>query len=123
MLAGYEPTIGTAAVLKIRTGPVPATVATADAGTVLVTMALPSDWMGSPSGGSIAKSGTWEDTAADAAGDAGHYRVYAADGITVHDQGTVTATGGGGDLTLDNINIAVAQAVSIGTFTLAAGGA
>jgi hypothetical protein len=32
-------------------------------------------------------------------------------------QGSVTATGGGGDLTVDNTNIAVSQTVSVGSFT------
>ena len=36
----------------------------------------------------------------------------------MHLQGSVTATGGGGDLTLDNAVIAVSQVVTINTFTL-----
>jgi len=36
-------------------------------------------------------------------------------------QGTVTATGGGGDLELDNTSIAATQKVTITTFTLTAG--
>jgi len=35
----------------------------------------------------------------------------------------MTATGGGGDMLLDNISIAVSQVVNITTFTLTAGGA
>jgi hypothetical protein len=42
---------------------------------------------------------------------------------TCHIQGTVTVTGGGGDLTLDNTSIASAQTVVINTFTLTAGNA
>ena len=103
-----ESTVGTSAVLKIRTGAPPATVATADAGTVLATMTLPSDWMGASAAGIIAKLGTWSDTSADAAGTAGHFRLYASDGTTAHMQGDVTATGGGGDITLDNVVIAAA---------------
>ena len=38
-------------------------------------------------------------------------------------QGTITATGGGGDMTLDNTSIASAQQVTITSFTLSAGGA
>jgi hypothetical protein len=38
MLDAVESTIGTSAVLKIRTGAQPATVATADSGTVLATL-------------------------------------------------------------------------------------
>ncbi|KPF74574.1 hypothetical protein IP68_12505 [Blastomonas sp. AAP25] len=122
-LDAIETAIGTGAILRIRSGTVPATVATADAGTVLASLTLPSDWLAAASGGSKAKAGTWEDTSADATGTAAHFRIYASDGTTAHIQGTVTATGGGGDLQLDNTNIAVAQAVTITGFTLTAGGA
>jgi len=113
-----ESTIGTSAVLKIRSGAAPADVATADSGTVLATLTLPSDWMAAASGGTKAKSGTWQDASADATGTAGHFRIYASDGTTAHLQGTVTATGGGGDLTLDNVSIASGQSVTITSFTL-----
>jgi hypothetical protein len=113
-----ETTIGATAVLKIRTGAPPADVATADAGTVLATLTLPSDWMSAASAGSKAKLGTWQDTSADAAGTAAHFRIYASDGTTAHLQGTVTATGGGGDMTLDNVVIAAGQNISITSFTL-----
>jgi hypothetical protein len=122
-LDAVETSIGASAVLKIRTGSAPANPGTADSGTVLVTMSLPSDWMAAASSGSKAKSGTWEDTAADATGTAGHFRIYASDGTTCHMQGTVTATGGGGDMTLDNTSIAVDQQVTITSFTLTDGNA
>jgi hypothetical protein len=61
MLDAIETTIGTSAVLKIRTGAAPASVATADSGTVLASLTLPSDWLAAASSGSKAKSGTWED--------------------------------------------------------------
>ena len=79
--------------------------------------------MAAASGGSKAKSGTWEDTSADATGTAAHFRLYAADGTTCHMQGTVTATGGGGDMTVDNTSFAAAQAFTITGFTLTAPGA
>jgi len=122
-LDAIETAIGTSAVLKIRTGTVPADCGTADAGSVLATLTLPSDWLAAASSGSKSKSGTWEDTSADAAGTAGHFRIYASDGTTVHMQGTITATGGGGDMTLDNTSIASGQQVTITSFTLSAGGA
>ena len=122
-LDAIETAIGTSAVLKIRTGTVPADCGTADAGSVLATLTLPSDWLAAASGGSKSKSGTWEDASADATGTAGHFRIYANDGTTVHMQGTITATGGGGDMTLDNTSIASAQQVTITSFTLSAGGA
>lgn len=120
-LDAFETAIGASAILKIRSGSVPASTATADSGTVLATLNLPSDWMAAASGGSKAKSGTWEDTSADATGTAGHFRIYASDGTTCHAQGTITATGGGGDMTLDNTSIASGQAITITGFTLTAG--
>ena len=122
-LDAIETTIGTSAVLKIRTGAPPADVATAVSGTVLATLSLPSDWMTAASAGSKAKSGTWEDTSADASGTAAHFRIYASNGTTQHLQGTVTATGGGGDMTVDNTSFAAAQAFTITTFTLTDGNA
>jgi hypothetical protein len=120
MLDAIETAIGASAVLKIRTGAPPTNIADADSGTVLATMALPADWMAGASSGSKAKSGTWEDASADAAGTAAHFRIYASDGTTQHAQGTVTATGGGGDLTLDNVSIASGQKVTITSFSLTA---
>ncbi len=122
-LDAVESTIGTSAVLKIRTGAPPANPAAADSGTVLASMTLPSDWMAAASSGTKALSGTWSDTSADATGTAAHFRIYASDGTTCHIQGTVTATGGGGDMTLDNTSIASGQTVTVTTFTLTAGNA
>lgn len=122
-LDAVETAIGASAILKIRTGAAPANCAAADSGTVLATCALPSDWMAAASGGSKAKAGTWEDTSADASGTAAHWRIYASDGTTCHAQGTVTATGGGGDMTVDNVVFAAGQAFSVTGFTLTAGNA
>lgn len=120
LLDAIETAIGASAIMKIRTGAAPSDCAAADSGTVLATLNLPSDWMAAAATGSKAKSGTWQDTSADAAGTAAHFRIYASDGTTCHMQGTVTATGGGGDLTLDNVSIASAQQVTITSFSLTA---
>lgn len=122
-LDAIETAIGASAILKIRSGSVPATCATADAGTVLATVNCPSDYLAAASSGSKAKSGTWEDTSADATGTAAHFRLYASDGTTCHLQGTVTITGGGGDMTVDNTSFAAAQAFTITGFTLTDGNA
>lgn len=119
----FETAVGASAVLKIRTGAPPANVGAADTGTVLATCSLPADWMAAASGGTKAKLGTWEDTAADAAGTAAHFRIYASDGTTAHAQGTVTATGGGGDLTVDNVSFASGQQFTVTGFTLTEGNA
>jgi hypothetical protein len=87
-LDAIETAIGVSAVLKIRTGAPPATVATADSGTVVATVNLPSDWLANAASAQKAMSGTWQDLSADAAGTAGHFRIYASDGTTAHMQGT-----------------------------------
>jgi len=117
-LDAFEATVGTDAVLKIFDGSMPANVATADAGTVLATLTLPSDWMAAASSGSKAKSGTWQDSSADNTGTADYFRIYASDGTTCHMQGTVTATGGGGDMTVDNTSFTSGQAFTVTGFTL-----
>lgn len=122
-LDAIESTIGTAPILRIRTGSVPANCAASDTGTVLATLTLPSDWMAAASGGSKAKSGTWQDTSADAAGTAGHFRIYDSGDTACHIQGTVTATGGGGDMTVDNAVFAASQSFTITGFTLTTGNA
>jgi hypothetical protein len=113
-----ETTIGTSAVLKIRTGAAPADCAAADTGTVLATLNLPSDYMAAAASGAKAKTGTWQDATADATGTAAHFRLYDTAATTCHLQGTVTATGGGGDLELDNTSIATGQQVTVTAFTL-----
>ena len=123
LMNAIETAIGTSAVLKIRTGAQPATVATADAGTALATLNLPSDWMSASSGGVVSLAGSWTDASADATGTAAHYRIYASDGTTAHIQGSVTATSGGGDIELQNLSLAAAQAVTITSFTLTAANA
>lgn len=124
MLDAIETTVGTAAVLKIKTGDPPATCATADSGTVLASITLASDWASAASSGAKAWSSLpVSDSSADASGDAGHWRLYASDGTTCHAQGTVTATGGGGDLTLDTVTITATQSFSITAWTWTAPGA
>jgi hypothetical protein len=120
-LDAIETEAGASAILKIRTGAPPADCAAADSGTVLAMLNLPSDWMAAASGGSKAKSGTWQDAAADAAGTAGHFRIYKSDGVTCVIQGTCGQ--GSGDLQLDNTNIAVGQVVTVTAFTLTDGNA
>lgn len=120
MLDAIETAAGTSAVLKIRTGAQPATCATADSGSVLATLNLPSDYWAAASGGTKAKSGTWEDATADNTGTAQHWRLYASDGTTCHAQGTVTATGGGGDMTIDNTSINAGQDIIVTGFTFTA---
>lgn len=121
-LDAIESTIGATAELRILDGTMPADCATADAGTVLVTMTLPADWMAAAASGSKAKAGTWEDTSADATGTAQYFRIYESTGTTCHLQGTAGQVGTE-DLVLDNSSINATQQVTITTFTLTDGNA
>jgi hypothetical protein len=122
-----ESTNSTSCSMEIRTGAAPANCAAAGTGTILATINLPSDWMAAASSGAKAKAGTWEDASADNAGTAAHFRMYNSqatkDNTTCFLQGTVTATGGGGDLTVDNVVFAAAQAFTVTGFTLTDGNA
>jgi len=115
LLDSIETTVGATAVLKIRTGAAPANVAAADSGTVLATLTLPADWMAAASGGSKAKSGTWSDASADATGTAAHYRLYASDGTTPHQQGTVGTSLT--DLIVDSVSFTAGQSFTITSWT------
>ena len=116
MLDSWETAIGTSPILRLRTGAPPANVAAASTGTVLATMNLPVDWMANAAARAKALSGTWQDLQADAAGTVGHYEIVATNGTTRCEQGTVTATGGGGDLTIDNVVLALNQQVTVTAF-------
>ena len=117
-LNAIETQIGTSAILRIYTSTPPADCATAATGTLLAEMSLPSSWMADAASGAKAYSATWTDASANGTGSAGYFRIWDSGGTVCGLQGTVTATGGGGDLTLDNISIASAQAVTITGFTL-----
>jgi hypothetical protein len=125
MLDELEITVGTSAKLEILSGSKPADCAAASSGTKLVEFDLASDWASNASGGSksllsLPLSAT---AVAGAPTNAGYFRLFASDGTTCHMQGTVTATGGGGDMTLDNVSIATGQTVNVTGFTLTAPGA
>lgn len=122
-LNAIETAVGVDAKLKIFDGTLPANCAAADDGTALAILTLPTDWMAAAGSGAKAKLGTWSDASADASGNAAYFRLYATDGTTCHMQGTITATGGGGDLTLDTIAIILLQTVTITAFTLTDGNA
>ena len=114
----YETTIGTSPTLEMRSGAPPANCATADSGTLLVSMTLPSDWMGAAASGVKSLLGTWQANAS-ATGTLGHYRIK--QGVTCHEQGTVAASGA--DINVDNVSVASGQQVTITAKTFTQGGA
>lgn len=120
-LDAIETTIGTTPILKMRTGAQPANCAAADTGTVVATINMPSDWMDAASGGIKGKAGTWADSSADADGDAAHFRIYDSGGSTCKMQGSVTVTGGGGDMTVDNVDFNPGQPFTVTGFNITDG--
>jgi hypothetical protein len=120
-----ESTTGTDAKLRIYTGTnPPSDCAAADNGTLIVEIPLPTDWMSAAATGSKAKLGTWSAQATGAGTlTAGHFRIKNSAGTTTHLQGTITATGGGGDMTIDNTSISNGQTVTVSTFQINAGNA
>lgn len=122
ILDAIETQIGSAPVLEIRTGGMPANCAAVATGNVLVQSAVPSDWLTTASSGTKSKNGTWSFTAV-GTGTAGYFRINLGSPSDAQIQGTITATGGGGDMTLDNTSIAALQTVTVNSFTLTAGNA
>jgi hypothetical protein len=118
MLDALEAAIGTSPVIKFRTGAPPTATTDADTGTVIATITCGADFMSAAALGVKAfTSVPLVDAAADAAGTIGHYRVYNS-GNVCQMQGTVTATGGGGDMTFDNITLTLGQELDITGWTI-----
>lgn len=122
MIGQYESTVGASPKLQIRSGAQPANCAAADSGTLLAEITLPADFLTAPSSGSVSLNGSWSGTGA-AAGTAAHYRLKNNAGSVTHEQGSVTLTGGGGDLTVDNTSVQVSQIVNVTSWVRTQGGA
>lgn len=126
-LDAIEAAIGASPKLRFYSGAQPANCAAARSGTLLAELALPSDWMAQAANGSKAFAGSWSGAGAAAAGagtNVGHFAIMDAAGTTCHHQGKVGATGDGtADMTVDNLNLAQGQAISVTAFTLTDGNA
>jgi hypothetical protein len=109
-----------AGILEIRTGSKPTSPDDAATGTLLASITLNDPSFSSSSDGVITldESPTISDASADATGTAAHFRIKTSAGAGVVD-GTVTATGGGGDLTLNTTSLVSGASVTItgGTIT------
>lgn len=117
-----ETTIGTAPLLEVRTGAAPAAPGDASTGTLLAQLTLPSDWLTAASGGQKTLSGSWS-VAAVADGTAAHFRIFDSGGSTCHVQGTVSASGGGGELQFTTDNFVTGQTIQVTAFTTTEGNA
>lgn len=106
--------------LDIYTGSKPATPETAATGTKLVEFTLPATSFGAGSGGVITANAITA-VAALATGTAGWARLWKSDGTTALMDFDVTATGGGGDITIDSTSITQNAYINITSFTITLG--
>jgi hypothetical protein len=116
-LDAIETAIGASALLSMFSGSLPADCTQADPTGLILTMTLPASWMSDASGGVKSLAGVWSQ-AASGAGIVASFRIYDSTGVTCHAQGTCSLGGGGGDMILDNTNVAISQVVTVQTFTL-----
>lgn len=111
-------------ILEGRSGTRPATPDLAPTGTVLFSITLPADALTAAATQAVSKNGTWQDSSADATGTATWFRIRASgDAGTTNNtdrriDGDITATGGGGDMELQNTSITVGQSITITTVTI-----
>jgi hypothetical protein len=108
---------GAAGALKIYTGSQPADADSTPSGDLLVTIALAAPAYGAAnSSGTCTLLGTPLSGTAAASGTAGCFVVETSEGDPVF-HGSVSESGGGGDLILDNTDIASGQTVNISSLS------
>lgn len=84
---------------------------------LLAEITLPADAFAAAVGGAIAKSGTWDDQDINASGTAAWFRLL--DGAATEIlQGTITATAGGGDMEVDDINFVAGGVFTVTSFSV-----
>lgn len=112
---------GNGALLRLYDGTRPSTGGTAT--TLLAELTCGTPFAASASGGVLTLGSITQDSAANAAGTATWFRVVKSDGTTHVMDGSVTATGGGGDMELVTTSITTGQPVQVTSFTITEGGA
>lgn len=106
--------VGSAGICRIYSGTVPANVGTAlGAQVVLAELTCATPFAPSASGGVLTAGSITQDTSANATGTASFFRIFKSDGTTAVIQGSVTATGGGGDMTLNTVSVVITGAVQV----------
>lgn len=103
--------------IEIRTGSQPATVATAVTGTLLGTLPLSATAFGTPTAGVVTANTITGDSSADATGTAGYFRAFTSGAVAVID-GSITATGSGGDLQLNSVSIVAGGTINVTAWTI-----
>lgn len=102
--------------LRIFGAACPTNADDADSGTVLAELVFSNPAFGAASNGVATASAITQDSSANATGTAACFRVYDGSNVVVF-QGSVTATGGGGDMELVTTSIVATQPVQITSMT------
>lgn len=122
---GLPATFPAGAILELRSGSAPGPSA-APTGTLLCSLTLGASPWAAASGRGVSTASALTGTGAAGPANAGYFRLKtsADTGAVTQTQarveGTITATGGGGDLTLDNVSISSGQSVTITSMTITA---
>jgi hypothetical protein len=114
MGAALATDIGSGAIIEIRSGSKPATPETAASGTLLVSINIVGSFT---STGGVLTAADPAAAAPAASGTAGYFRLKKSGGTAVLD-GTVTASGGGGDMQLGSTSINTGVNVDLGVPTI-----
>lgn len=117
MLDAIETDLGASPIMYLRSGAQPGTCAGADTGTLVSTIAMAADAFQAASSWAKAITAALQDTSADNAGTLGHWRIKTSGGV-VKLQGSITATGGGGDMTVDNTSVAAGQQIDVTSYAI-----
>lgn len=122
---GLPTTFPQNSVLELYTGTAPGP-GNAVTGTLLCSLTLGASPWAAASGRGVSLAASLTGSGVAGPSNAGYFRLVTSSdtGVATQTQarieGTVTATGGGGDLTLDNVSISNGQSVTITTFTVSA---
>jgi hypothetical protein len=118
MLDAITTAAGSAAKLRIYQGTRPATGGTPT--TLLAELICASPFAAAASSGVLTVGTITQDASADNTDTATWFRIVKSDGTTHVVDGSVTATGGGGDLQLNSTSITAGGTVSVTSFTITA---
>lgn len=113
---------GNAALLRIYSGSQPTDADTAVTGTLLAELTCASPFgSGASAEGVFTAGAITQDSSANATGTAGYFRLVQSGGSTCVCDGSVTATGGGGQLELVSTSITATQPVQVTAFVVTEG--
>lgn len=117
VLEGWEAAIGPSPRIRLYAGAKPANTSLPRTGLLLCDFGLAADWATNAVAGAKSLASLPISATALASGEVGYYSITNATATRTLEQGDVTATGGGGDMTIDSTQIAAGQEVRITAFT------